>query len=1300
MSTTSAGVGVRSIGGLLPAEFLLQLRDPKTDLGGIRPSDYHLGANERISEIISRSWNRLANAWIGFSKALEELSDQEVSAGALTREKWLSLIFGELGYGRLPSAKSIEIEGRLYPVSHEWGHIPIHLVGARVPLDKRTPGVKGAAGKSPHSLVQELLNQPAERLWGMVSNGLILRVLRDSTSLTRQSYLEFDLEEIFSNELFDDFVTFWMICHESRFEGDDLTRCWLERWRGQINESGIRALDALQDGVKQAIESIGEGLLGHSENRILRESLRMGDLSNLEFYREILRLIYRILFLFVAEDRELLHASDAPQRAVERYRRWYSTKRLREQAWGAQSNNHDDLWQMMLAVMGGLGKPEGLPDLGLSALGSYLWSDKAIPDLISCAIGNRSFGAALVHLSSTISEGVRRRVDFANLGAEELGSVYEALLELVPEVDTDAASFELRAAPGNERKTSGSYYTPSALVASLLESALDPIIDEALQAGDPERALLGIKVLDPACGSGHFLIAAAHRIAERLAAHRVGEPEAPPLLVRHALREVISRCCYGIDIHPMAVELTKVSLWMEAMEPGKPLTFLERHVVTGNALLGTTPALIAGGIPDKAYTPLDGDDRATATTAKKVNQTFLKGQSSFDLQVLQQGISELHDEVVEIDEIEENNLGDIEVKAQLWAELQTQDAFEREKLAADAWCAAFFYEKVPQGGEITTETLRRILAAGNAGIGVKERELIESLGVQNKFIHLHIAFPEVFQMGDDGQSMGTTTGLRGGFDVVLGNPPWEQIQLKEEEYFAVSAPKLAAAKGNTRKKLIQDLAMTDGTLYRGYLSALRKQHVISAFLHSGGRFPLTGVGKVNTFAVFAEFMRQALAPRGRCGVIVPTGIATDDSTSKFFKDLVTTRSLVSLYDFENSVPLFTGVHRSYKFCLLTISGSDRPTEVAQFVLFAHEVAELDDPERRVTLSDADFELINPNTGNLPIFRTMRDAELAKQVYSRVPVLIRSGPAGTQPWMVRLKQGLFNMTTRSSSFFTFNSLVDSGATLDGNVFVGDDGVRYLPLYEGKLVHHFDHRFATYEGASGDNTIEVDGARKVDPNWAIMPRYWVSEGEVGEKLEGWDREWLIGFRGVARSTDERTLIASVLPLSAIGNSLPILLIDNARGTTISSLLGCLCSFALDAIAGMKIGGPNLNFFIIQQLPVLPPDVFDDRVPWRGDRSETLAQWIASRVLELTYTAWDLRPWAKELGYHGEPFIWDELRREQLRAELDACFFHLYGYSRDQVEHAMESFPIIKRRDEKQFGEYRTKRQILELFEEYSS
>ncbi|EQD78062.1 type I restriction enzyme r protein, partial [mine drainage metagenome] len=200
----------------------------------------------------------------------------------------------------------------------------------------------------------------------------------------------------------------------------------------------------------------------------------------------------------------------------------------------------------------------------------FLWSEEAISNLVKCRIVNSYFGEALVHLSTTQSEGVRRSVDFANLGAEELGSVYEALLELYPEIEVDTASFKLLSSSGNERKTSGSYYTPSELVASLLESALDPVLERAAKEKDPESAILALKVFDPACGSGHFLIAAAHRIAQKLAQVRTGEPEASPSEVRHALREVVAKCCYGVDINPMAVELAKVSLWMEAMEAGKP----------------------------------------------------------------------------------------------------------------------------------------------------------------------------------------------------------------------------------------------------------------------------------------------------------------------------------------------------------------------------------------------------------------------------------------------------------------------------------------------------------------------------------------------------------------------------------------------------------------------------------------------------------------------------------------------------------------------------------------------------------
>ncbi|WP_298347572.1 DNA methyltransferase [Ferrimicrobium sp.] len=1297
MSTQATGVGITSVGGLLPIEFLARLRDPNSGLEGLRPSDYHLGANERITEIVSRSWNRLTNAWRGFSESLAQLDETDTASG-LTRDKWLGVIFNELGYGRLQRAKTIEIQGETYPLSHEWGSIPIHLVGAGVALDRRTPGVRGAAGKSPHSLVQELLNRSSDRLWGIVSNGIILRILRDSTSLTRQSYLEFDLEAIFSNERFDDFVTLWMIVHESRFEGDEPSTCWLERWRGKINESGIRALDALQGGVRHAIEAIGEGLITHPNNQQLRGTLTSGELSSLDLYRQILRLIYRILFLFVAEDRQLLHGTAVDPIAIKRYEQWYSTKRLREQAWGARSDRHADLWEMLKVVMDGLGDPAGLAPLGLGALGSFLWSDQAIPDLLGTTISNRSLGAAILHLSTTESEGVRRRVDFANLGAEELGSVYEALLELNPRIHEDGKPFALRDTPGNERKTSGSFYTPSELVASLLESALDPVIEEALAKSDPEAALLSIRVLDPACGSGHFLIAAAHRMAERLAAFRAGESEAPPAQVRHALREVIAKCCYGIDINPMAVELAKVSLWMEAMEAGKPLTFLERHIVTGNALIGTTPELVADGIPDEAYKVLDGDDKTTAGNSKRRNKDFRRGRLTLDVESIGLEVGALAAQAAALDAIDDDNINDVAAKAQLWEELQHQSSFASEKWAADAWCAAFFYHKVPQGGEITSETVEKVRLGGSQALSERERELIEKAAKDYQFLHFHIAFPEVFfptaRPGDEHK-----TRENAGFDVVLGNPPWGQVELDPVQFFAIDHPEVSQAQNMAaRDRMIKELLERDALSYQGYVSAKQALQRFQAFVHSSGRFALTSRGRLNTAPLFAELARHAINPMGLVGIIVPSGIATDSFTQYFFQDIISAQSLASLYDFENRSKLFPAVDSRQKFCLLTITGVARQHPAADFVLFAQQVADLNVPERHVTLSTADFELINPNTGNMPIFRSRDDAELARDVYARVPVLVRTEPSRVSPWDVKFKL-MFMMNTDSNRFLTRRYFGEGGFTLSGSDFVNGTGERYLPLYEGKLIHHFDHRFATFEGVVGDKPIEADNSLKTDPKWAILPRYWVSEAEVKEKLDGWDREWLIGFRDIARSTDERTLIASVVPATAVGNNLPLLLAASASGPLAGALLACLNSFALDTIARMKVGGTHMNFYVTEQLPVLPPDVFDQRVPWEADSNQSLADWIAVRVLELTYTAWDLKPWARELGYDGEPFIWNDSQRTKLRAELDACFFNLYGYSRDQADRALGSFPIVKRNDERDYGEFRTKRLILEHFDRYS-
>jgi type I restriction-modification system DNA methylase subunit len=239
---------------------------------------------------------------------------------------------------------------------------------------------------------------------------------------------------------------------------------------------------------------------------------------------------------------------------------------------------------------------------------------------------NHDFLEALRHLAFTRQDKVLRPVDYKNLGAEELGGVYESLLALTPQISADGARFTFAEFAGNERKTSGSYYTPDSLVQCLLDSALDPVVEEAIKgkAGDEaEKAILALKVCDPAVGSGHFLIGTAHRLARHLARVRAqaqGESEPSPLLYQHALRDAIGRCLYGVDINPMAAELCRVGLWLEALEPGKPLSFLDHHIRVGNSLLGTTPELIARGLPDEAFAAIAGDDKKACAVLKKRNK--------------------------------------------------------------------------------------------------------------------------------------------------------------------------------------------------------------------------------------------------------------------------------------------------------------------------------------------------------------------------------------------------------------------------------------------------------------------------------------------------------------------------------------------------------------------------------------------------------------------------------------------------------------------------------------------------------
>jgi len=1357
---------IRSEGGLLPPDLLRRVLDRHSALAGTRPQDYGLSPEERFNEAITLSWNRLHKNYSEFRTAAASLPEGEAGTG-LTNDKWALPLLRELGFGFLPASAGPEIAGRTYAIGRFFGPVAVHLVGRGLSLDRRAAGQRGAAAANPHGLVQEFLNRSDAHLWGIVSNGLRLRVLRDNQTLSRQSFLEFDLEAMFSGEVYSDFVILWLIAHASRFAPRDDDRpetCWLEQWSREAEKQGARALGELRAGVERALEILGRGFTGHRTNEALREVLRSGDLKPAGLHEQLLRIVYRLIFLFVAEDRtldgqSLIHPpddSDDARTARETYARHYGTARLRQLAGRIKGSRHGDLWRqfrLLARVLSGEPDFEGARrHLALPALGGFLWSPDSTPELNDAELSNYDFLEALRHLAFARQNKILRPVDYKNLGAEELGGIYEGLLALTPRVSGDGADFTFAEFAGNTRKTSGSYYTPDALVQCLLDSALDPVVEEALKNKkgiDAEQAILGLKVCDPAVGSGHFLVGAAHRLARHLArvrAYAAGESEPSPLLYQHALRDVIGRCLYGVDVNSMAAELCRVSLWLEALEPGKPLSFLDHHIRVGNSLLGTTPELIEAGLPDDAFKPLQGDEREVCSRLKKQNRVERESrQQDMGYRMVAEPKAE-YDTLASrsrgINEAPDDTLGEVQRKELQFRRLEDSPRYRHRQRVADAWCAAFVQPKQASRDPtryITTDTLRG-LADDYEALASAQRREVESLARGYRFFHWHLAFPEVFEDG--------------GFDCVLGNPPWEHLEIKEKEYFTAhgrediaNAPNAAA-----RKRMIRSLETDDPTLYRDYLDAVRQSDAWSHFLRDSGGFPLCGRGRINAYTVFAETMRNILNERGRAGCVLPTGIATDDTTKDFFRDMVETDSLVSLFDFENR-SFFPEVDSRYKFCLLTVGSGARPIcERTEFVFFAHAVDELHDPERRFTLSSEDISLLNPNTRTCPTFRSRHDAELVKAIYRRVPVLVHRTEdrrPDENPWQIQFRQGLFNMSSDSHLFHNREQLEADGWQLTGNLF-HKDGVEYLPLYEAKMIHHFDHRWASHQTEGGkEAAVNVSRENKQDPTVAVLPRYWVAGTEVRsraasvnpvpplrskDEAETFAKEpltthlprWLMGWRDITNSTNERTVVGGVFPFSAVGHKLPVWTADSENAVLLPALLS---SFACDFAARFKVGGTTLGFFIARQISVLPPAAFGRPAPW--STRESVREWLLPRILELTYTAWELESFAVDCGWNGPPFRWDDERRFLLRCELDAAFFHLYlpaqddggwrparlsdGCSRDEtpeqleelirrfprprdaVAYIMDTFPIVRRRDEKEHGEYRTRQFILEVYDE---
>lgn len=1458
---------------------------------GQSEADYGTPKGVKLKDEYSRAFQIACAQWQHFAAQMERA---DVDAAQLTTAFVHELLRNAFGYATLQAASAQPVGELLYPVSLMAGSLPVLVAPYSLGLDEADArfAVQGGGSrrKAPFQAMQELLNASPDHLWGIVSNGRQLRLLRDAASLTRPSFLEVDLADLLGGQRYAEFANVWRLLHASRApshrEQGGETCIW-EQWRSEGQQEGTRVREGLRDGVEQALLTFGQGFLQHPDNHALRTALHDGTLSKDAFFQQLLRLIYRLIFVFTVEERGLLHPKEdsaEAQAARRAYAEGYALSRLRELCLKRRARTrHDDQWQAIRIVFRGLA--QGEPRLALPALGG-LFAPAQCPDLDAASLDNAHLLAALQHLRWAKPAGAQSLVpvDYRNMGPEELGSVYESLLELVPAIDLPARTFgfvgrtEEGSTAGNARKLTGSYYTPDSLVQELIRSALDPVIEQRLSANpaNPTEALLAIRVIDPACGSGHFLLAAARRLAEKLAQLRSleggQEGAIQPQDYRHALREVVTRCIFGVDRNPMAIELARMALWLEGYEEGRPLGFLDHHLQVGDALLGLTDLnVLEQGIAKDAFKPLSGDDKDVCKALAKANAAGLKRiDKDLNRKQMLLGVDNRSglDALRAIETLPADTPEQVAAKEQAWRRFLEDSAHSPLAHAADALVGAYLLPKTEDTAETvpTSITLHALLTDPQRAQTEHAAPIAAARAVceQARVFHWPLAFPQVF--------------AQGGFDCVLGNPPWERIKLQEEEFFATRHRDVAQARnkaeraqriqwlseGMLARHLSPDLAHethedeAEKRLYREFVTARRAAEAASVFAHvkgaDGGRYPLTGVGDVNTYALFAETMLQIADSGGRAGFIVPSGLGTDDSTKRFFNSLVRNNRLVSFFGFDNAKKIFPSVHPDTPFALVTLGATEFDPELAHYLLGIEHLA---DPRRRFTLTPEEFRLINPNTLTCPVFRSGRDAELTKKLYRAAPVLMRDAVIageGKQAKVVEPAQNPWGI-----SFMTMFHMSN-----DSHLFKDEPAADNLPLYEAKLIHQFDHRWATY--TPDGNSRDVTPAEKADPAFTVTPRYWVDAREVWLRVarlpeglmkalkdgnpqatvlcvtqllfghylaeqrrthpgmglypawkafvarhpyartiaptslgfvgdnppclqplnedylpaesearvqpytpgarnatawyatdpdaerailalaagyghlpapeapltdepavltlaERWLQaacpQWLMGWRDITNATNERTVIASVVPLAGVGNQMPLMLFpEGGNRARFAALLANLSALVFDFVARHKTGGTHMNYFIYKQLPVLPPDRY----------TEADLDFIVPRVLELTYTSRDLQPWAEELvsAWKTEtgdwkpgtpeairrtpltPFPYDPNRRATLRAELDAYYARLYGLAEEELRYILdpadvmgedypsETFRVLKDKERKEFGEYRTQRLVLEAWD----
>ncbi len=1221
--------------------------------------------------------------------------------------------------------------------------------------------------------------------WGMLTNGGLWRLYWQNARSRAEEFVQFDLADLagVAGVNADMFASadatasvhllraFFLLFRRDAFlpqpgdaEGRSFHALALDEgrlWESKVSQDlGQRVFDDLFPRLTVALAK-NDPQAVHPYSRDYLEQI----------HRAALILLYRLLFVLYAEDRDLLPVRD------KRYAD-YSLRSLRDDIARRSDHNHafstsaTRAWQHLRSLFRAIDK--GDDSLGLPPYNGGLFDASNEPLLARIELPDAELAPLIDGLSRRPDLSGRAFINYRDLAVQHLGSIYERLLEQRL-IETTGGGIAIQPSPF-ARKNSGSYYTHDDLVKLILRETLDPLANERiatfdaavrdaskrrkkfepaqlhsmLAAHDPARALLDLKVCDPAMGSGHFLVSLvddlADRVLEQLAGATATAAEAgiagylspvtqeitilrerilaraahgrwaidPALLDdRHLVRRMIlKRVVHGVDKNPMAVELAKLALWLHTFTVGAPLSFLDHHLRCGDSLYGERLATVRMDLNRLGALFNDSHTAGMLLAAQTMHQ--IGALNDIDLSEVERSRKLTDDAFASLDNL--RRIFDLWQALRWIAPLNTPRAKRKDIHATASELLSGRYSMTL--GEMLTGAGR--VHSDNEAVDRRVNALLDAcraLAQRENFLHWELAFPGVWPSAGSGGA--------GGFDAVIGNPPWDRMKLQEVEWFAERRPAIAKkARASDRKQAIATLRTDGDALVADYDLAAQRAEDSARIARDCGEYPLLSSGDINLYSLFVERASQLVKPDGVVGLLTPSGIAADKGAAKFFRSIATTGRLAALFDFENRKKMFPDVDSRFKFCALIFAGTQRRFEQARCAFYLHTVAELAAPvfpdaaddarrlraTRVIALSADDFRAVNPNTGTAPIFRNALDAQLTTRIYRAHPVLVRHVFAEVTDPITKVKSldpdtiaseqrlypvrymRMFDMTNDSGLFKRRDELEAEGwyPVAGGHWKKGD--AEMLPLYVGRMIQHYDHR-ASNVVVNAENlhnaalSSGVSDAQKRDPNFVPTPQYWVPAG--AEQLADYSG-WAIGFRDIARSTDARTFIASIVPHTAAGNTLPLVLADKASSGTSewrAFFLANVSSLVLDYFARQKVQTTHLNWYIVEQLPLIAPNTYAQPLG-----NTTIGDFVRGEVLRLSYTAHDLAPFARDLGYDGAPFAWDAEDRRHRTARLDALYFNLYGLTRDEAAYVLDTFPIVREHDEAQFNRYRTKDLVL--------